>query len=122
MDIKLVGYQYNIGLTLFYLAYIAVEIFSNLALKRFGASIWLPMLVFFFGLITFATSFIKDFAGFATIRVLLGFSEGGVMPGIAYLFSTLYTRDELVFRVGVFVAMSSLSGESSIMNRGKYTI
>src|SRR6202012_1791555 len=41
-DLKLQGYRFNWGLTTFYLACAVVEIPSNIALKRFGANVWLP--------------------------------------------------------------------------------
>ncbi|PVF98944.1 MFS general substrate transporter [Serendipita vermifera] len=109
-DLGLVGYQYNIGLSVFYIAYIFVEVPSNLLLKRFGAKIWLSFLVLCFGVVCFCTAFITNFTEFMVIRVLLGIAEGGMMPGVAYYLSTWYKRDELALRIGIFVSAASLSG------------
>ncbi|CUA66797.1 putative transporter C1683,12 [Schizosaccharomyces pombe 972h-] [Rhizoctonia solani] len=109
-DIGLVGYQYNIGLSIFYITYALSEVPSNLLLKRVGADKWIPILVTGFGLVCFCTTFIKNFAGFMVIRALLGLWEGGMMPGVAFYLSTYYKRHELVFRIGIFVSASSLSG------------
>ncbi|KAJ1304616.1 hypothetical protein OPQ81_005758 [Rhizoctonia solani] len=109
-DIGLVGYQYNIGLSIFYITYALSEVPSNLLLKRVGADKWIPVLVTGFGLVCFCTTFIKNFAGFMVIRALLGLWEGGMMPGVAFYLSTYYKRHELVFRIGIFVSASSLSG------------
>ncbi|KAG8733234.1 hypothetical protein FRC11_007731 [Ceratobasidium sp. 423] len=109
-DIGLVGYQYNIGLSIFYITYALSEVPSNLLLKRIGADKWIPILVTGFGLVCFCTTFIKNFAGFMVIRALLGLWEGGMMPGVAFYLSTYYKRHELVFRIGIFVSASSLSG------------
>ncbi|EUC58232.1 MFS general substrate transporter, putative, partial [Rhizoctonia solani AG-3 Rhs1AP] len=84
-DLNLVGYQYNIGLSLFYITYALSEV-------------------------CFSTAFIKNFAGFVVVRTLLGICEGGMMPGIAFYLSTYYKRDELVFRIGIFCSASTLSG------------
>ncbi|KAG8992358.1 hypothetical protein FRB94_011696 [Tulasnella sp. JGI-2019a] len=109
-DLKLVGYQYNIGLSVFYIAYALAEIPSNLVLKSAGGNRWLPVIIVAFGFITFITAWVKNFTGFIVVRVLLGIAEGGTMPGIAYYLSTYYKRHELVLRIGIFVAASSLSG------------
>ncbi|KEP53653.1 MFS transporter [Rhizoctonia solani 123E] len=109
-DIGLVGYQYNIGLSIFYITYALSEVPSNLLLKRVGADKWIPVLVTGFGLVCFCTTFIKNFAGFVVIRALLGLWEGGMMPGVAFYLSTYYKRHELVLRIGIFVSASSLSG------------
>ncbi|KAG8901490.1 hypothetical protein FRC00_006793 [Tulasnella sp. 408] len=134
-DLGLVGYQYNIGLSIFFIFYALSEVPSNLILKHVGANIWselrrffdvgrvshmgsgfiVPTIVMFFGFVTFITSWVKDFSSFMAIRVFLGIAEGGMMPGIAYFLSTLssfqyYKRHELVLRVGIFVSASSMSG------------
>lgn len=109
-DLKLIGYQYNIGLSVFFIFYALSEIPSNIILKHFGANIWIPTIVLFFGFVTLLTAWVKDFHGFMAIRVFLGIAEGGMMPGIAYFLSTYYKRHELVLRVGIFVSASSMSG------------
>lgn len=91
---------------------------SNLLLKRFGATLWrawllatltcilsilvVSSLVLAFGAICFCTAFMRNFAQFMVIRILLGITEGGMMPGIAYYLSTWYKKDELALRMGIF--------------------
>lgn len=58
--------------------YIAIEIPSNLALKRFG-SIWLACLITSFGAVTIGTAFIKSYTGLIVTRVFLGLAEGGTL-------------------------------------------
>ncbi|QRW21528.1 major facilitator superfamily transporter [Rhizoctonia solani] len=100
----------NIGLSIFYITYALSEVPSNLLLKRIGADKWIPVLVTGFGLVCFCTTFIRNFAGFMVVRALLGLWEGGMMPGVTFYLSTYYKRHELVFRIGIFVSASSLSG------------
>ena len=72
---------------------------------------YLAFLVFFFGVVTIGTAFIQNFGGLVATRIMLGVSEGGLLPGIAYLLSRYYRRQELIFRIGFFLALSpSLSG------------
>jgi len=109
-DLGLKGFEYNIALTVFYIAYIISEIPSQIAMKLIGARIWIAFLVFGFGLITMCTAFIHNFGALLAVRIFLGFFEGGVMPACAYLLSRFYTRAELVFRISIFVSASTLAG------------
>ncbi|GAA6059458.1 hypothetical protein JCM10212_005397 [Sporobolomyces blumeae] len=103
-------YEYNIALMLFYVAYIIVEVPSNLILKRIG-SIWLAILALTFAVVCIGTAFVKNFADFVGVRIALGLAEGGVIPGIAYLCTRFYRRHELAFRIGVFLSLGpGLSG------------
>jgi len=109
-DLNLVGFQYNAALTVFYVAYIAVEIPSNLILKSVG-SIWLAILVLSFGIVSIGTAFVHSFAGLVVTRVALGIAEGGTLSGIAYILSRYYRRSEFVFRIGMFLGVApSLAG------------
>lgn len=61
-----------------YVQYIAIEIPSNLALKRFG-SVWLAGLITSFGVVAIGTAFIKSYTGLIVTRVFLGLAEGGTL-------------------------------------------
>ncbi|KAG5725050.1 hypothetical protein E4T56_gene12406 [Termitomyces sp. T112] len=100
------GFDYNIALTVFYIFYIAVDIPSNLVLKRFGSP-WLAALITLFGVVSISTAFVKSYAGFIVNRVFLGLAEGGTLSGLTYLLSRFYRRRELVFRIGVFFGAST---------------
>lgn len=79
-------------------------------MKKYG-SLWLSFLVVGFGVITIATAFVHNFGQFLAVRILLGCFEGGVIPAIAFLLSRFYRRHELVFRIGIFLALGpTLSG------------
>ena len=109
-DLNLGGVRFNYVLTAFYVAYIVVEIPSNVILKRIGARIWLPALTVGFGIVCMGTAFAKTFSQLMVLRVLLGLTEGGMMPGTSYYLSCFYKREELLFRIGVFATSASLAG------------
>jgi MFS family permease len=109
-DLKLVGYKFNWALTVFYIVYIFVEVPSNIVLKRVGARFWIPFLVGGFGIISVGTAFVTNFDQLMAVRALLGLVEGGTMPGISFFLSTFYKREELLFRIGMFVSGSSMAG------------
>lgn len=103
-DLGLIGFDYNIALTVFYVAvcytsfynkpnapdygrqYITVEVPSNLALKHFGST-WLAFLIIGFGATSISTAFIQNFGGLIVTRIVLGFTEGGLLPGLVYVLS-----------------------------------
>ncbi|KAM0722686.1 hypothetical protein Q7P37_002127 [Cladosporium fusiforme] len=109
-ELDLSGYRFNWALTIFYFTYIAVEVPSNIILKAVGPRFWLPFLVFSFGLVSLCTAFVTSWQGLYVARAVLGLTEGGTMPGIAFFLSCFYKRGELLFRIGIFVSASSLAG------------
>ncbi|RPD67314.1 MFS general substrate transporter [Lentinus tigrinus ALCF2SS1-7] len=109
-DTHLHGTQFNTALAIFYVSYILVELPSNLVLKKFKPSRWLPFLVTIWGTVTTLSGLVQNFSGLLAIRFFLGFCEGGLLPGIMLYLSTLYKPHELQQRVGIFYASASLSG------------
>ena len=86
------------------------EIPSNLVLKKVTPRIWLSFLTFAWGLIAMCLGFIQNFAGFVSVRAVLGVAEGGLLPGMILYLSGIYTRAELALRIGLFYTAASLSG------------
>ncbi|KAF5321364.1 hypothetical protein D9619_001106 [Psilocybe cf. subviscida] len=109
-DTHLVGNQFNTALAVFYVTYIAVELPSNIVLKKMKPNRWIPLLVFCWGAVTTLSSLVQSFRGLLAIRIFLGLCEGGLLPGIILYLSTIYKRHELQLRVGIFYASASLSG------------
>ncbi|KAG4433831.1 hypothetical protein IFR05_010679 [Cadophora sp. M221] len=110
-DLNMVGgFRFNWALTIFYISYIAVEIPSTILLRVIGAKYYLPLLVVSFGLVSMCTSFVTNYAGIVACRFFLGIAEGGMMPGIAFYLSCFYRRQELMFRIGLFISGASLAG------------
>ncbi|KAF2401068.1 MFS general substrate transporter [Trichodelitschia bisporula] len=109
-DLALGGYKFNWALTVFYFTYIAIEVPSNVLLKSIGPRYYIPALVAAFGVVSVGTAFVKAFPGLMVARAVLGLVEGGTMPGISFFLSTFYKREELLFRIGMFVSASSMAG------------
>ncbi|KAG5780501.1 hypothetical protein H9Q73_005842 [Fusarium xylarioides] len=70
---------------IFYIAYLLVEVPSNILMKRYGPHIIIPTLVIGFGFVSICTAFVKSFAGLATARAVLGIFEGGVFVAASAL-------------------------------------
>jgi MFS family permease len=109
-DLGLKGLQFNWALSIFYIVYLLVEVPSNILLKRIGGRFYLPFLVCGFGLVSLCTAFVRNFQGLMVARVFLGIFEGGAMPGMAFFLSCFYKRNELLFRMGIYVSAASIAG------------
>lgn len=86
------------------------EIPSNLVLKKLSPKLWLPLLAVIWGIITMCLGFVRGYASFIAVRALLGLAEGGLVPGMILYLSSLYHREELALRIGIFYTAASLSG------------
>lgn len=109
-DLNLVGYRFNWALSIFYIVYLLVEVPSNILLKKVGPRFYIPALVVGFGFVSMCTAFVHNFEQLCVARAFLGLFEGGTMPGIAFFLSSFYKREELYFRIGIFVSAASMAG------------
>jgi sugar phosphate permease len=109
LDLK-VGVRFNWALSIFYIVYLLVEVPSNIILKHVGPRYYLPFLVCGFGVVSLCTAFVHNFAGLMVVRVFLGVFEGGAFPGLAFFLSCFYKRNELLFRMGIYVSAASIAG------------
>lgn len=109
-DLNLLGYDYNLVLSIFYVSYVLFEVPATLLCKIMGPAWFLPLTTVLFGILSVATAFVRTRAEACAVRFLLGIFEAGLMPGIAYYLSRWYRRAELAFRLGLYMIMAPLSG------------
>ena len=83
-DLHFSATVYGFGAGLFFLAYAACEIPSNLLLYRIGARRWLSRIMITWGLVAMAMAFVRTPAQFYAMRFLLGVAEAGFFPGIIF--------------------------------------
>jgi len=76
--------QYNAALSIFFPFYVAAEIPSNMAMKRFRPSIWIPSIMIAWAVCTTLLGVVHNYAGLMACRAALGIAEGGLFPGITY--------------------------------------
>ncbi|MES2759947.1 MAG: MFS transporter [Pseudomonadota bacterium] len=81
-DLGLTSTQFGLATTLFYIAYIACGIPSNIALARIGARRWIGSIMIAWGLASSATMFATDPNTLYLLRVLVGITEAGFLPGM----------------------------------------
>src|SRR5208282_4709708 len=85
--------MFGLGSGIFFLAYFAFEVPSNLFLDRFGARKWIARIMVSWGVLSGLMAFIPNIATatglgneytFYSVRVLLGLAEAGFFPGIIF--------------------------------------
>ncbi|OBS29619.1 hypothetical protein FPOA_03556 [Fusarium poae] len=101
-DINIDQDTINLGNQLMFMGIVIFEIPCNMALQKVGPRKWMAGQVLAFGFTATMQVFIKNRAGFLALRLMLGFSEAGYIPGGVYTLSTWYTKRELSKRVSVF--------------------
>lgn len=133
-ELKMTGYNFNTclspksrssdatdlltsGLSLYFVSYLIFEIPLTIACKYYGPRYFLPAATLLFGIVSFATAYVKSFAGLAGIRFCLGIAEAVIYPGCVYALTLFYTKRELVFRSGKNVYCSSRPLLSRMRNR-----
>ena len=77
------GDEYNWCLTVFSLTYAAFEVPSNLLLKKFRPSIWLPAIMVAWGIVMTLMGIVQNYHGLLIARLFLGATEAGLFPGVA---------------------------------------
>ncbi|KAI9155429.1 MFS transporter prlL [Paramyrothecium foliicola] len=110
-DLNMTGkWDYNTAVAIFFPFYVAAEIPSNIAMKRFRPSIWIPSIMVVWGLMTICMGLVSNFSGLLAARAALGLAEGGLFPGITYYITMWYKRHECGLRMAVFFSAATAAG------------
>ncbi|KAF9513674.1 hypothetical protein BS47DRAFT_1372468 [Hydnum rufescens UP504] len=109
-DLHLKGNQYDIALTVFFVSYILVEVPSNLALRWFKPHRWIFFLMVSWSVVMTLMGIVNNFGGLVAARFMLGLAEGGLFPGVNFLLTTWYNRNEQNLVISLFYAGTTLAG------------
>jgi MFS transporter, ACS family, 4-hydroxyphenylacetate permease len=100
-DLGLTATMFGVASSLFYVAYIAAEIPSNMMMPRFGARVWIPRIMLTWGIASAATMFATGPYSLYALRALTGLAEAGFMPGVllylTYWFPSAYRARATAF-------------------------
>jgi len=109
-DLGLTDASYGLGVGIFYIGYILLEVPSNLLLQKIGARKTITRIMCLWGVISAAMAFVTSPFQFYVARVLLGAAEAGFFPGIV-LYLTYWFPHQLRGRVmSFFVLAIAVSG------------
>ncbi|TVY84627.1 putative transporter [Lachnellula suecica] len=112
-DLHMSGPQYNWCLTVFFFTYCAVEVPSNLMLRKLRPSVWLPTIMVAWGIVMTLMGIVQSYHGLLVARLFLGLCEGGLFPGVTYFITMWYCRHEGQLRQALFFGSASIAGAFS---------
>ncbi|KAN0091268.1 Major facilitator superfamily domain containing protein [Tylopilus felleus] len=109
-DLHLVGLRYNTAAAVFFILYSLAEIPSNIVLKLFRPSRWIPTIMVAWGLVMTLMCLVNTYNGLIAARVFLGLAEAGLYPGVNYYLARWYPRSDRGLRVAIFFSAATLAG------------
>ncbi|KAJ2892381.1 MFS general substrate transporter [Zalerion maritima] len=109
-DLGLSTNQFNASLTIFFVSYSVFEPLTNIMLKRLRPSVFIPLIMVFWGLTMTFMGFCTNYGGLMAARWFLGLTEAGLFPGINYYLSCWYKRSEFGVRAAIFFSAAAISG------------
>ena len=112
-DLGLSDAAYGLGVSLFFIGYILLEVPSTLLLKRFGARLTVSRIMLLWGAISTAMAFMTAPWQFYLARTLLGAAEAGFWPGIILYLSFWYPaprRARITSRFLLAIAAAGIIG------------
>ncbi|KDN41954.1 MFS general substrate transporter [Tilletiaria anomala UBC 951] len=110
VELGITATEYALALSLFFVTYGLLEVPSNLMLKKYGAKLWLPFIVFWWGVVMTLTGVVQNAGGLIAARIMLGAAEAGLFPGVSLLLSFLYPRAYISLRIGTFFSAATVAG------------
>jgi MFS family permease len=81
----------------------------TLLYRVFPPHIYISICVFSWGMIASLQSLAISYQSMLILRGLLGISEAAFGPGVPFFLSFFYKREELAFRVGMFISAAPLA-------------
>lgn len=112
-DLGLSDAAYGLGVSLFFIGYILLEVPSTLLLRRIGARRTVTRIMLLWGVISTAMAFMTAPWQFYLARTLLGAAEAGFWPGIILYLSYWYPaqrRARITSRFLLAIAVAGIVG------------
>ncbi|EJT75873.1 nicotinamide mononucleotide permease [Gaeumannomyces tritici R3-111a-1] len=109
-DLEMDSDMYSTALVVFFVGYVVFEVPSNMALSRTRPSVFLPTIMFLWGVLTTAMGFVPTYGALVGLRAAIGALEAGFAPGILLLFNSWYRIEEQSVRFAVYISAAILSG------------
>jgi MFS family permease len=108
-ELSLTARMYGIGVGLFFLTYILLEVPSSLILTKVGARRWIARIMITWGIVAAGMSLVQSANQLYVMRLLLGAAEAGFTPGIIYYLSQWYPRSDRARAMSFFYIGAALA-------------
>ncbi|KAJ9145006.1 Pantothenate transporter [Pleurostoma richardsiae] len=108
-DLNMTSFQYSWCSSIFYVGQLVAEYPFIYLMSRLHLTKFVGVTVVIWGMICMCLAAPKNFAGFAAVRFLLGFSEGAVSPAFITITSIWYRKDEHALRTALWITMNGLA-------------
>ncbi|KAK0489449.1 MFS general substrate transporter [Armillaria novae-zelandiae] len=112
-DLELTGLRYQLAAAVFFLVNLmplSRSLYSNVIMKLTRPSIWIPGIMLTWGIVMFSMAFVKSYHGLIIARVFLGLAEAGLPPGVAFLITIWYRREDQARPLSLYFSTATLSG------------
>ncbi|KAL7411516.1 CNF01220-like protein [Mrakia frigida] len=106
-DTHLVGQQYALLTTIFYVSYLVAEFPMAYIMQRMHLGKTLSICVTLWGMMVMLLAACKNWAGLMVVRALLGVFEATVTPGFILIVASWYKTDEMTTRSLGYYAMNT---------------
>ncbi|VEU21358.1 DEKNAAC102248 [Brettanomyces naardenensis] len=107
-DFKMTGDQYSWCGSAFYLGYLIFVFPANALIQRFPLAKTTAIFIALWGVILCLHAAAGSYAGFVTLRVLLGILESAVTPAMVLITSAWYKKEEQFLRTAIWFSCNGL--------------
>ncbi|KAF8849087.1 MFS general substrate transporter [Acephala macrosclerotiorum] len=112
-EAKLVGAQFSLLVSLFYIGYLIAQYPTNLLMQKFPTGRYLAVNFFLWGATLAATGSATNFRQLAVGRFFLGVFESCLNPGFVIITSSWWKREEQAARVSLWYCANGVIGAPS---------
>ena len=93
----------------FFIGYFLFEVPSNLALARFGARVWIAVILITWGIVASVSAFVHSAMQLCVLRFFLGAAEAGFFPGVIIYLTYWFRAKDQATSVALFTAAIPVS-------------
>ena len=108
-DLNLTKSNYQWLGSIFYFGYLGFEYPTSRMLQRLPLAKYSAFNIILWGLALSCTAATSNFAGIASVRLILGMFEAAVTPGFVLFTSQWYTKKEQGFRTGIWFSFNGFA-------------